>query len=231
MYSSRTGQCATFNAQNSLAVPFVKRNCFEPCFLTPMNDQNSDEPYPSYNAEYVISNNDRLCGFDSNYSGLPNREKPVPFSGWDSRNSIWRRENSRVVGMAPRDYKTKLGKTCPQQPLIVIDETDTSKIVCPLLTTLSTQPQCNTCLNTCWQCERFREIDKNLYHRCLDLQRKIHYDMVTPNGSFIPIGIEMTDDGFDAYESAAKKCSVACGSCMTFPNQSINPSSCVGPPY
>ena len=235
MYSSRTGQCRSFNEQNSLAAPFVKRSCFEPCFLTPMNDSNSDEPYPSYNAEYNITNNDRSCGFNSNYNGLPSGTKPVQFSGWDSRNSIYRRENSRVVGYAQRDYKTPNGQTCPQQPLIVLDETDTPKVICPILTSLSVQPQCNTCLLTCFACERFKEIDPIAYQKCNFYKRMIHYNIVTPNGSFIPLGVEMTDEGFETYKSAAQKCSVACGSCRSFPSQENKQppgqKQCKGEPY
>lgn len=232
MYSSRTGQCQSFNEQTSLAAPFVRRSCFEPCFLTPMNDMNSDEPKTYYDAEFNITNNDKSCGFNSNYSGIPYGTKPVPYSGWDARNSLWRRESSQVIGYAPRNYKTPNGQMCPQQPYVLVDETNTPKVVCPILTSLSVDPQCQTCMTTVFQCERFKDIDPVAYQKCMEYKRMIHYNSVTPDGSFIPMAVEMSDEGFAAYNAAVQRCSVACASCkVNYPAQDYKSPQCLGPPY
>ena len=232
MYSSRTGQCQSFNEQNSLAAPFARRSCFEPCFLTPMNDRNSDTPQTYYSAEFNVVNNDKNCGFNSHYAGIPYQNQALPYSGWDSRNSIWRRENSQVVGYAPRNYTTPDGQTCPQQPLRVVDETNTEKVVCPILTSLSVQPQCKTCMTTVFQCERFKEVDPEAYKKCMEYKRMLHYDVITPDGSFIPMAVEMSNEGFAAYHAAVQRCSVACASCqVNYPSQNFKAPQCRGPDY
>lgn len=231
MFSSRTGQCQSYNSMTSLAAPFVKRNCFEPAFLTPMNDNNSDEPQTYYQSQFNNISGDVSCGFDTAYGNtLSNPLNPLKTAAMDSRNSVWRRENSVVVGLAPRDYKTPNGQTCPQPPLIVIDETNQAKVVCPILTSLFTQPQCNTCLTTVFQCERLKEVDPQAYIKCQEYKRKIHYDVVMPNGSFAPLAVEMDDDGFAAYHAAVQKCGIQCSGCsVNYPAQNFEPIVCQKP--
>ena len=233
MFSSRTGECQAYNALANLATPFVKRDCFEPCFLTPMNDSNSDTPKTFYDSHLNIKNNDRSCGFDTAYgSGISNAINPLQPSNFDSRNSLWRRENSVVVGNAPLDYATESGQTCPQQPLYVVDETNTVKVICPILDSLSVQPQCKTCMTTVFQCQRFKELDPVAYQKCNEYKRMIHYDIITPNGSFIPLGVEMTDTAFAAYHAAVQKCGFICGSCqVNYDSMNFKPPVCTAPAY
>jgi hypothetical protein len=220
MFSSRTGSCRSYNSMTNLATPFVLRSCFEAAFNTPMNDINSDDPKTYYESHLNITNNDRNCGFDSAYGmnipsnvGNANPMAPVKMTPWDNRNSLWRRENSVVVGNAPQDSKTESGQYCETMPLYVVDETNTVKTICPVLTSRSTNPQCQTALNTVFQCDRFKDVDPVAYDKCRQYQRMIHYNVVSPDGSFIPIGIEMTDTAFDVYKIALQKASVACASC------------------
>ena len=227
MFSSRTGQCEAYNSITSLAAPFVKRNCFEPAFLTPLNDANSDEPQTYYESYFNGFTSDRGCGFDTANASIPNKVQPLRVSYIDNRNSLWRRENSVVVGKAPRDFQTPNGQTCPQQPYYVIDETGKTKVVCPILTSLFTQPQCNTCLTTVFQCERFKEVDPAAYAKCEEYKRKIHYDVVLPNGSFIPTAVEMDNTGYDVYHAAVQKCGIQCSGCSVYyPAQNFEAPRC-----
>lgn len=233
MYSSRTGQCQGYNNLTSLSAPFVKRSCFEPAFLTPMNDSNSDEPKTFYDSHVNIKNNDRNCGYDTAYgNNIYNPITPMKLAPFDSRNSIWRRENSVIVGYAPRNYKSPTGRMCPQQPYVVVDETNVPKVVCPVLTSANSQPQCNTCMTTVFQCERFREVDPVAFQKCNEYQRMIHYNIVTPDGSLIPAAAEIDGPGFDVFDAAVQKCGVACASCaVNYPAQNFKSPQYRGPTY
>jgi hypothetical protein len=212
-----------------LATPFVKRSCFEPSFLTPLNDQHSDEPKTYYNSHYNDNNNVK-CGYEPSYGS--NKINPIKWYPFDNRNSLWHRENSVIVGLAPRDYKTPRGETCPQQPYYVVDETGQQKVVCPILTSHNVQPQCKTCLTTVFQCERLKEIDPVAYQKCREYQRMIHYDIVTPNGDFIPMAVEMDGPGFDVYRTASQRCGVQCSSCAVhYPSMDYRYPVCWGSPY
>jgi hypothetical protein len=229
-YSSRIGQCQSFNALTNFATPYVKSSCFQPSFNTPQNDNNSDEPRTFYNSYRNITNNDSSCGYDAAHVGGP--INPDKFSFFDARNALWRRENSVIVAKAPRDYSTPSGQKCPQQPYIVVDETNQQKVVCPILTSWDSQPQCATCMNVVFACERFREIDPVAYEKCREYQRMIHYNIVTPNGQLIPMAWEMTDDGFNTFATASKKCEFICGSCKTnYPSLNYGSLKCGGPTY
>ena len=233
MFSSRTGQCQSYNNLTSLAAPFVKRSCFEPAFLTPMNDLHSDEPQTYYQTHSTTNTSDEGCGFDTFYGNpIKNAMAPLKSMRFDSRNSIWRRENSVVVGYAPRDYKNPAGRMCPQQPYVVLDENNQHKVVCPVLTSLTVQPQCNTCLTTVFQCERFKDIDPVAYDKCKEYQRMLHFNSVTPNGSFIPVSVEMDGLGMEVFDIASQKCSVACASCaVNYPAMDFKPPQYFGPHY
>ena len=234
MYSSRTGQCQSYNMITNLATPFARSSCFEPAYIAKMNDNNSNEPRPFYESHYNIKNNDSSCGYDTAYgNGLPNALNPLKITPFDSRNSIWRRENSMIVDYAPRDYKSPDGSTCPQQPYYVVDETGNPKVVCPILTSDHVQPQCKTCLTTVFQCEQYRELDPVAYSKCREYQRMIHYDIVTPNGQLIPMAVEMDGQGFEVFRAAVQKCGTVCGSCaVNYPAMNFaTASSCRGPPY
>lgn len=233
MYSSRTGQCRSYNMITSLATPFARSSCFEPAYITPMNDNNENTPITFYESHYNIKNNDSSCGYDTSYgNGLPNRLNPLKITPFDSRNSLWRRENSQIVGYAPRDYQASDGTTCPQQPYYVVDETGTRKVVCPILTSDHVQPQCKTCLTTVFQCEQYKEIDPMAYSKCREYQRMIHYDVVTPNGQLIPMAVEMDGEGFEVFRTAVQKCGFVCGSCrLNYPSMNFAPQHCTGPNY
>lgn len=231
MYSSRTGQCRSYNMITSLATPYARSSCFEPAYTTPMNDANENTPFTFYESHYNIKNNDSSCGFDTSYgNGIKNPINPLKTTPFDSRNSLWRRENSVVVGYAPRDYTSPDGNTCPQQPYYVVDETGTTKVVCPILTSDHVQPQCKTCLTTVFQCEQFKEIDPMAYAKCKEYQRMIHYDVVTPNGQLIPMAVEMDGPGMSVFKTAVQKCGFICGSCkVNYPSMNYDaPQSCTG---
>jgi hypothetical protein len=230
MYSARTGQCRIYNGMTNFATPFVRSSCFEPAYLSPMNDNNSDEPRTFYNAWRNIQNNDSTCGFNSAH--IENPLGPDKFSSFDGRNSLWRRENSVIVGKAPRNYTTERGETCPQQPVIAIDETGQRKVLCPILTSANVQPQCATCINVVFACDRYKDIDPEAYEKCRAYQRSIHYNVVTPNGQLYPMCVEMTNDGFDTYHTAMKKCAFICANCsVKYPSMDYQSSTCSGPNY
>ena len=230
MYSSRTGQCRSYNMITNIATPFARSSCFEPAYVSQVNDENSNEPYVSYQSHSGITNNDHHCGFDTAYgNGIPNHMNPLKTTPFDSRNSLWRREHSIIVDYAPRDFKSTDGTTCPQQPYYVIDETGTRKVVCPILTSDHVQPQCKTCLTTVFQCGQYKEIDPFAYQKCREYQRMIHYDVVTPNGQLIPMAVEMQGPGFEVFRAAVQKCGTVCGSCaVNYPSMNFAPPTCMG---
>ena len=227
MYSSRTGQCRSYNMMTNLATPFVRSSCFEPAYVAPINDVNSNEPFVSYQSHTGITNNDSRCGFDTSYGNdVVNKINPMRTTNFDARNSLWRREYSVIVDYAPRDFKSPDGTMCPQQPYYVVDETGTQKVVCPILTSNHVQPQCKTCLTTVFQCDQFKETNPIAYQKCRDYQRMIHYDVVTPNGQLIPMAVEMEGPGFAVFRAATQKCGTVCGSCsVNYPAMNYNPPS------
>jgi hypothetical protein len=105
---------------------------------------------------------------------------------------------------------------CQQQPYVVEDETGKKKVVCPILTSHNVQPQCNTCLNTVFDCGRFKETNPEKYQQCMEYQRTIHYNVVTPGGQLIPMAAEMDGKGMEVMEIAMRKCAFVCGSCKVF---------------
>lgn len=230
MYSSRTGQCQFYNGKTNIATPYVRRSCFESSFLTPMEDRDSDEPQTFYNAQRNIKNNDSTCGYD--FALIENPMNPDKFSSFDGRNSLWRRENSVIVGYAPRDYKTPNGETCPQQPYIVVDETNQRKVVCPVTTSYNVQPQCATCTNVVFSCDRYKELDPVAYGKCREYQRMIHYNIVAPGGTMIPMAYEMTDEGVETFKTVIQKCGFQCyDPKVNYPSWNYSDSPCKGPPY
>jgi hypothetical protein len=98
----------------------------------------------------------------------------------------------------------------------VVDETGAKKVVCPVLTSHESQPQCNTCLTTLFDCERYRETNPNKYRQCRQMERTIHYNVVTPNGQLIPMAFEMDGNGMQVANAALKKCASVCGSCKVW---------------
>ena len=228
MYSSRTGQCRSYNMMTNIATPFARSSCFEPAYVSNMNDANANEPYVSYQSYSGIRNNDHSCGFDT-FGNVPTRVNPLKTTPFDARNSLWRREYSTIVDYAPRDFKSPDGTTCPQQPYYVVDETGNRKIVCPVLTSDHVQPQCKTCLTTVFQCGQYKEVDPVAYQKCREYQRMIHYDVVTPNGQLIPMAVEMEGPGFEVYRAAVQKCGTVCGSCaVNYPSMNYAPPGCTG---
>lgn len=221
MFSSKTGSCTAYNAFGALSTPFVRTACFEPAYVNAQPDFLPCSSCP----DNVNVNQSLNCVPMYGRRGSCYFDKECPaggscvngscqqYSGFDARNSLWRRENSRIVGYAPRDYKDPRGKTCNQQPYYVVDETGNKKVVCPILNSHSVQPQCNTCLNTLFACERFQDTDQKAYEKCMEYQRMLHYNLVTPNGALIPLGVEMDGEGMKVAELALRKCGPVCSSC------------------
>lgn len=221
MYSSQTGSCQYYNGATNLATPFVRSSCFESAYL---NAQSEFSPCGAPVGEGFGSQLNCVpaygrrgaCYFDRECS--PGQVCQSGFctqgSSFDNRNSIWRRENSRVVGYAPEDYKAPNGQRCKTQPYYVVDETGQKKVVCPVLNSFESQPQCNTCLNTLFECDRFKETSPAKYKQCREFQRMLHYDVVTPNGQLIPVAVEMDGAGMEVMRVAMKKCANVCGSCQ-----------------
>lgn len=134
-------------------------------------------------------------------------------SPFDNRNSIKRRENSRVVGLAPRNYRTAQGETCPYRPLVVIDETKQTKVVCPLLYPGNAPPQCLARLEQIFDCDRFlRGHTKNwsLYHQCQQRKRLLHFNVTLPQGHIIPLAVEMDGEGPIVAQIALAYCASSC---------------------
>ena len=206
--------CTPFNTATHIATPYVKSNCFETAHTTPIQEIISNKPFSSYNHHTSPPLLIETKWMPSSYGqGISNPIQPLSYSSFDNRNSIWRRENSVIVGYAPRNYTTPQGKTCKNQPYYVMDETNQPKVVCPIFNSHRVQPQCNTCLNTVFQCERFKSHDPLKYQKCKEFQRMIHYDIVSSNGHLIPMAVEMDKEGFEVYETALKKCAISCGEC------------------
>jgi hypothetical protein len=214
--SNNINQCYAFNTSTNIATPFIRSSCFEPAYQNTLKDFLTTTPSTFYNIKQSRAQaTDPMCLVDTNYGRTsPSPINPMLFGSFDSRNCIWRRENSIIVGKAPQDYKSKNGATCPQQPYYVLDESDRKKVVCPILTSESVQPQCSTCLNTVFQCEQLKEVDSEAYKACKKFQRMIHYDVVTPNGQLIPVAYEMDEEGPQVFHAAVEKCKSICGSCQ-----------------
>jgi hypothetical protein len=217
MYSFNTGQCQSYNAATNIATPFYRTGCFEPAYKTTLRDQLSNEPVSFYDAPFNSFNNPQDFNFQSNYgNGTSNPVHPLSsnYSAFDSRNNVYRREHSQIVGKAPRNYQTPTGEKCPNQPYYVEDEPGKpKKVVCPILDSHSVQPQCKTCLTTLFQCDRFRYSHPDIYRQCKEYQSMIYFDMVTPIGQFIPLGYEMDGEGYNVYKTAVQKCGFACLEC------------------
>lgn len=230
MFSSQTGSCQYWGGPQ-LATPFVVSNCFETAFVNASPEFSPcgcpGDPDSSYGSPLncVPHYSKRgQCFFDQECGPGKTCQYGIckVASPFDNRNSIWRRENSRVVGYAPADYKAPDGRTCTQQPYYVVDETGKKKVVCPILTSHESQPQCNTCLNTVFECDRFRETNPQKYKQCLEYQRMIHYNVVTPNGQLIPMAVEMDGMGMRVMDAAMKKCASVCGSCRVVDRMSCD---------
>ena len=224
MFSSQTGSCQYYNGATNLATPFVRSSCFEPAYLNAQSENapcgcpSGDNGYGSQLNCVPAYGHRGACYFDRECG--PGQVCQSGFcqqgSAFDNRNSIWRRENSRVVGYAPADFKAPNGQVCKTQPYVVVDETKKRKVVCPILTSQESQPQCNTCLNTVFDCERFKGRDPNKFQQCMQYQRMLHYNVVTPNGQLIPLAIEMEGEGMEVARVAMDKCAFVCGSCQVY---------------
>lgn len=219
MFSSQTGACHYFNGITNIATPFVRSACFEPAYRNTYVHENTPHTQNSRSSLLCMpirgTQSRGACAFDQECGpaqvcqhGVCKNDAP-----YDARNSVWRREYSRVVGYAPRNYKSPDGQVCRQQPYYVVDETNRRKVVCPILTSYESQPQCSTCINTLFNCDRFRETDPTKYRQCREMQRTIHYQIVTPNGQLIPMGAEMDGDGMKVMNMALRQCGTVCGSC------------------
>ena len=209
----------------NIATPFARSACFEPAYLGGTSALFSPDPLPAYQSHYNVVNNDRTCGFDTAYgNGIRNAVNPLKTTPFDARGSRWRRSNSVIVGYAPRDYRAPDGSTCPQQPYYVVDETDTVKVVCPVLTGETVRSQCANCLTTVFQCEKFKEVDPEAYRKCEEYKRTLHYGVITPNGYQLPLAVEMDGPGMEVFQAAVQKCGFLCGSCaVNYPAMNFAP--------
>ena len=226
MFTSQTGACKYFNGITNIAVPYVRSACFEPAYQNAYTIESESKhhnhtgsgsllctPIPS--TPQIPGHFRGACAFDQEcgptdicQGGLCQKA-----SSFDARNSVWRREYSRIVGYAPRSYTSPDGQQCRAQPYYVLDETGKRKVVCPILNSNQSQPQCNTCIQSLFNCNRFRESNPAKYKQCLAMERSIHYNIVTPNGQLIPMGAEMDGPGMKVMDLALKKCGHVCGSC------------------
>lgn len=229
-FSSRAGQCKIFNPSIFTAV-FGPQSCYEPAFQTPLNDVRSNEPMTYYNSQYTFNSNnfssqltppnrDNRVGYDY-FNPHNSFGSKLTYSGFDDRNSLWRREHGVVLGPVGPHYKNEEGVTCSATPLIITDDTGTQKVVCPIYQADKVQGRCNMAMNTVWNCERFKDSNPKAYEQCMAYQRMIHYDLVTPNGGFIPVAYEMTRAGYSAYQSALKKSMNQCTQAITAPYNNI----------
>jgi hypothetical protein len=212
---------SSFNTMTSIATPFIKSCIFEPAFTTPTLDQISGQPQSDQQASHQVLpnfqhpfNDTRQYWGNTYYNAASkvtqNRHSP-PYSVFDARNDIWRKEYSQIVGYAPRDYKDSLGQVCAVQPYIVEDNQKKRTIVCPVSGVHEIMPQCKTAFNTLFQCEQFRDTNPQAYEQCRAYQRTIHYDIVTPNGQFIDMAYEMDGYGPHIFHMAQFKTRQACG--------------------
>lgn len=223
MQSYHTGICRSFNSMTSIATPFFRSSCTEPAYTTPFIDQFSGEPQSFQQANVQFLPDHQQPFNDSRYHWAPgyynwsnhshNHSHTAPFGMFDARNKIWRNEYARIVQYAPRDYQDSQGHKCPVQPYVVLDEHNQPHTVCPVFLPPQSQPQCQTALNTLFQCERFRDTNPKAYETCKSYQNLLYYNIVTPNGQLIPLAYDMDGQGPKVYQLAMKKALSICGEC------------------
>lgn len=219
--SQKTGQCFSFNTAGSIFTPFIRTSCFEPAFV---GDQPQFQacgcPHQTcLNCDTVYSRRFHPV-YDQEKLSPPEFEyfDPEKTSPFDARNNIYKREYSRVVGYAPRNYSFPSGKISRHPPLYVQDETGKTKVISPIYFSEYKQPNCANTLVQVFAPHQFPH-GSLPWQKAKEYRDTIHHNIITPSGDLIPLGVEMDGYGEQVYEAALKKCAIQCGSCSQCPPQ------------
>lgn len=188
MFSSQTGHCKRFNSLTSIATPFYSK-CSEPAFLT---------------------------DFHEKYENACDDVSPV-FKQWqqsspfDARNSLIRRENSRIISYAPCDINNR-PQYC-EKPLIVENENGDRKIVCPVIRP-QIATQCLTALRTLFNCEQRYDIGSPAYNVCKKYRDMIYFNLVSVSGNILPLGFDASPEGLQLAKRVLTKAQSVCATCQ-----------------
>lgn len=77
------------------------------------------------------------------------------------------------------------------------------------------QPQCNTCLKSVFQCDRFKAIgDEQGYNQCRKAQSCFVFDAVRPDGRIIPLSMRTSAECAKMGYPGLRQCVTQCSTCQ-----------------
>lgn len=234
-YSGKFGTCQ-FRGPPGLATPYAGMSCFQPPYSVNPNPQDicnstpSDQANPNCNQVNCVPTwkSFGTCYYDQDCQSAGRRARC--FNGrcgtFDAANPQVIKELSwnelKAFGSAmniPIDPRKRPG-FCNNPNLLLVSYQGEHHIVAPLSGNQGhgstvPNPQCQTCLKTVWQCDRFLGTNnKRAYRNCKELSSCFLYDVVRLDGTIIPTTIKMNSKCMQVAHAALKKCASRCATCV-----------------
>lgn len=204
--------------QQALFMP----ECYQPPFL--ISDGMTGVCNTNYasvgsclsDTECQISKTGNVCSSGTCLQQISNEPSQLFNSQGNRHIGQFKSGNARINRWVDNQEKRQLestGNVALQDMFLATDADGEQFYGAPLSTSQPAREQCNTCLRTIWQCNRFvdtGEIDK--YNQCKQMEQCIKYNVQQPNGRLIPTSVVATPTCLGVVKGALNVCAVQCGS-------------------
>jgi hypothetical protein len=237
-FDTRSGFCLTSGPPGP-AAPFAPQMCFQTAFVPNYTVDNQAFAWAGLGCQKngsCIPNSmlvgacqyDEECGPNAVCDNGKCWPKDKPHSPWwyQSGNPrivadmSWTQVEKILTAMGMKQQFEEFAKQYAfGKSMFIVEHEGRQSLAVPLNVTYFRQdPQCSTCLQSIWQCERFadgarsgdRESQK-LYEKCQEYQKAFFFQTLRPEGVLIPIMVRVDPVSLVVAAAALQKCVQQCG--------------------